>query len=52
MQAHTGVEGNRAGDNRLAIGTKAIRPGVGRMERLVGLKDEVGLAGNPKAVVE
>ena len=52
QDAHTGVEGNGAGNYCLPIGTKAIRPGVGRRERLVRLQDEVRLAGYPKAVVD
>lgn len=50
QQAHTGVEGNRTRDNRPPVGTKAVWTGIGRMEWLVGLQDEVGLAGYPETV--
>ena len=47
--AEAGVESHDAGDGFLPVGLEGVWAGVGRVERGMGLEDEVHLAGEPDA---
>ena len=51
VQAHTGVERHYAGSGFLVVRAKAVRAAVERRKIGMGLKNEVGLTGEPEARV-